>query len=55
MSWNRNQKLGAVCLVLGGGLCFTLIGGIVGLPMAIVGAWLWKRGEAQNTDNAAAA
>ena len=45
MAWTRSQKIGAPMMVIGILLCFTLIGAILGIPMALYGARLWRKGE----------
>ena len=41
----RYQKLWGVCLVaFGVALSLTLIGALVGIPIAVGGLWMWRKG-----------
>jgi len=51
--WTREHKIGAWLAGPGVLLCFTLVGTIIGLPMVVVGAWYWKKGEKQLAADAA--
>lgn len=49
--WTRNHKIAAWLVIPGVLLSLTIIGSIIGVPMMIVGAWYWKKGE-KNLDAA---
>jgi Family of unknown function (DUF5362) len=42
----RYQKIWGVCLVaFGVALSLTLIGALLGIPIAVVGLWIWRKGQ----------